>query len=36
VTLEARGARFLRFKDKEILGNPETVSQVIETWIKEK
>jgi very-short-patch-repair endonuclease len=35
-TLEARGVRFLRFKDEEILGNPEKVSKVIETWIKEK
>jgi very-short-patch-repair endonuclease len=35
-TLEARGVRFLRFTDEEILGNPETVSQVIETWITEK
>ena len=33
-TLEVLGVRFLRFKDKEILGNPEKVSKVIETWIK--
>ena len=35
-TLEALGVRFLRFKDEEIIGNPEKVSKVIETWIKEK
>ena len=34
-TLETQGVRFLRFKDEEILGNPEKVSKVIETWIKE-
>jgi very-short-patch-repair endonuclease len=36
MTLESLRVRFLRVKDEEILGNPETVSQVIETWIKEK
>jgi len=35
-TLEALGVRFLRFKDEDILGNPEKVSKGIETWIKEK
>jgi very-short-patch-repair endonuclease len=35
-TLEARGVRFLRFNDEDILGNSEKVSKVIETWIKEK
>jgi hypothetical protein len=34
-TLEALGVRFLWFTDEEILGNPEKVSQVIETWMKE-
>jgi very-short-patch-repair endonuclease len=34
-TLEALGVRFLRFKDEDILGNPEKVSKGIEIWLKE-
>ena len=34
-TLEALGVRFLRFTAEKVLGNPEKVSKVIETWIKE-
>ena len=34
-TLETLGVRFLRFKDEDILGNPEKVSKGIEIWIRE-
>ncbi len=34
--LEKLGVRFLRFKDQEILGNPEKVVGIIQSWIEKQ